>query len=103
MYYRYNTYKNENPGPDQPSYNCYLLSIISKEKKNSEVPLFTTDISLIGNHYEVAFPNKMREVITLPCGIKLEKVDFKTRTGYRRAKTLCIRYLILSFNNFKRH
>ena len=68
-------YKNNNDGPDQPSYKCRLLYIISKEKKNSEVPLFTTDKSLIENHNEVAFPNKIRELITLPNGLKLEKVD----------------------------
>jgi hypothetical protein len=40
-------YKNNNDGPDQPSYKCRLLYIISKEKKNSEVPLFTTDKSIV--------------------------------------------------------
>ena len=66
-------YKNKNAGPDQSSHGCRLLRIISKEKKNSEVPLFTTDKSLIKNHSEVAFPNKIRELITLPNGLKLEK------------------------------
>jgi hypothetical protein len=38
-------YKNKNAGPDQSSHSYHLLRIISKEKKNSEVPLFTTDVS----------------------------------------------------------
>lgn len=33
-------YKNDNAGADQSSHSCHLLNIISKEKKNSEVPLF---------------------------------------------------------------
>ena len=68
-------YKNKNAGPDQSSHRYHLLRIISKEKKNSEVPLFTTDKSLIKDHNEVAFPNRIRELITLPNGLKLEKVD----------------------------
>ena len=28
---------------------------------------------------------------------------FKTRTGYRRAKTLCMRILFFNLNNFKKH
>ena len=40
--------KIKNPGVDQSSHKYTLVKIISKEKKNSEVPLLTTDISLIG-------------------------------------------------------
>ena len=39
--------KIKNPGPDQSSHKYTLIKIISKEKKDSEVPLFTTDTSTL--------------------------------------------------------
>lgn len=62
-------------GLDQSSRKYSLLKIISKEKKNSEVPLFTTDISLIDSQDEIAFPNENRELVTLSNGMQIEKVD----------------------------
>ena len=35
--------KIKDPGPDQSNHYYTLIKIISKEKKDSEVPLFTTD------------------------------------------------------------
>ena len=34
----------KNPGADQSNHKYWLIKIISKEKKNSEVPLFTTKL-----------------------------------------------------------
>lgn len=34
-------YKNDDVGPDQSSYRCYLLQMISKEKKDSDIPFVT--------------------------------------------------------------
>ena len=46
--------KNKNPGPDQSSHKYTLVKIITKEKKNSELPIYTTDISLKKSKDEVA-------------------------------------------------
>ena len=67
--------KTKSPGPDESGKQYTLLKIISKEKKNSDVPLFTTSLSLCRNQTEIAFPNKKKENITLPNGINLEKLD----------------------------
>lgn len=67
--------KIKDPGPDQSSRDYTLIKIISKEKKNSEVPLFTTDISYFKSQDEIAFPNAIRELVTLPNGMTIEKVD----------------------------
>jgi hypothetical protein len=69
--------KIKDPGADQSSNQYTLVRIISKEKKDSEVPLFTTDISSLNlkSQDELAFPNTTREVITLSNGMKIEKID----------------------------
>ena len=51
-----NVKKNNNPGPGESARKYILLKIISKEKKDSEVPLFTSDISMIKSQDEIAFP-----------------------------------------------
>ncbi len=67
--------ENIEPGPDQSSHNYTLIKLISKEKKDSEVPIFTTDLSLFKSQDEIAFPKNARIIVTLPNGTKLEKVD----------------------------
>ena len=67
--------KIKDPGPDQSSHKYTLIKIISKEKKDSEVPLFTTDFADLKSRNETAFPNAIREVVTLPDGTQFEKVD----------------------------
>lgn len=67
--------KIKDPGPDQSNHNYTLIKIISKEKKDSEVPLFTTNLSFFKSQDEIAFPDAIREVVTLPNGMQIEKVD----------------------------
>ncbi len=67
--------ENKDYGPDQSSHNYSLLKILSKEKKDSEVPLFTIDLSFFIIQDEIAFPNYSRELVTLPNGIKMEQAD----------------------------
>ena len=45
--------KTKSPGPDESGKQYTLLKIISKEKKNSDVPLFTTSLSLCRNQTEI--------------------------------------------------
>ena len=61
--------KVKEPGPDQSNHSYTLIRIISKEKKNSEVPLFTTNFSFFKSQDEIAFPDAVREVVTLPNGM----------------------------------
>lgn len=49
--------KIKDPGPDQSNHNYTLIKIISKEKKDSEVPLFTTNLSFFKSQDEIAFPD----------------------------------------------
>lgn len=69
--------KIKNPGPDQLSHSYNLMRVISKEKKDSEVPKFTKDPSAFDYRSKgvLAFPNATREVVTLSNGMQIEKVD----------------------------
>lgn len=59
----------ENPGPDMSSIKYTLIKLLSKEKKDSNVPITTKDLSSIPKLNEIAFPNRTKEIITLPMAL----------------------------------
>lgn len=67
--------KVKDPIKDQLPVEYTLVRIISKEKKDSDIPHFTTNLSDIPDYNEVAFPEAKKELITLPNGKMIVKVD----------------------------